>query len=387
VARIRSVTARQILDGVGVPAVEADVLLSDGSRGRASAPGGTSRTPFAVDLRDGGTRFGGQGVTTAVRRIQETIGPALVGHDAADQRGVDDLIRAVDGTPDRSALGANSMLAVSCSVARAAAASAGEPLHRRLARSPSLTVPMPLLNMLSGGDVREFMVAPHGASSFRQALEWGAEIHLALRSLTRLRTVNDEGALTPAVAGNDEAFALLLRAIETAGLTPGEQVDVAIDVNGVDGMAHLYADWAKRYFLTSIEDPLGAEDWDGWTRLTSALGSRLHLTGDSLFAGQASRLRVGVARGAANGVLVKPGQIGTLTETLDLMRDAHDNGYLCTISHRTGETGDPLIASLAVAGGCARIKSGAPVRGERVAIYNELLRLEEELGPGSWRTR
>lgn len=404
---IRSVTAREVLDALAVPTVEADVILTDGSRGRASAAGGISRGPFAVELRDGGARFAGMGVLTAVRQVIETIAPALVGHEAHDQRGLDGVLGDLDGTRDRSKLGANAMLAVSCAVARAAAASVRQPLHVLLAASRAPTLPVPQMNVLSGrgpgalADVREFMVMPHGAASFRQALTWCAEIHRCLRSLVRARgwdtAVDDEGAFTPPVTGNDAAFELMVEAIEAAGLAPGREVGVSVDIgpvrrpdglydlggttHDVESVASLYGEWQQRYPLLLIEDPLDAEDWAGWTSLTAALGSRLQLTGDGLFAGRADRLRKGATERAANAVLIKPGQIGTLTETLDTMALAGTAGYRCTVSHRTGETDDPLIAQLAVATGCGQIKSGAPVRGERVAKYNELLRIEEELGP------
>lgn len=403
---VRSVTAREVLDALAVPTVEVDVVLDDGSRGRASVAGGISRGPFAVELRDGGDRFAGLGVTRAVRGVRETIGPALHGHDVTDQRAVDRLLCDLDATPDKSRLGANATLAVSVAVARAAAASTGAPLYRRLAGDGTPTLPVPQMNVLSGRgpgavtDVREFMLVPHGASSFRQALTWCAETHRALRSLSRARgwatAVDDEGALAPPVDGNDAAFALLAEAIEAAGLRPGTDVAVGIDVGpgrradgtyrfdgavrDTEGMIGLYAGWLARHPLVSVEDPLDAADRAGWTQLTAALGDRLQLTGDSLFAGQAERLRRGIADGAANAVLLKPGQLGTLTETLDTMTLARESGYRCTVSHRTGETDDPLIAELAAATGCGQLKSGAPVRGERVAKYNELLRIEEDLG-------
>ncbi|MFD7057423.1 phosphopyruvate hydratase [Streptomyces mirabilis] len=410
VPTIRVVRAREILDSQGVPTVEAEAVLSDGSRGRASAAGGISAGPFAVELRDGGTRHRGLGVTRAVRHVVQDIGPALAGVDADDQREVDRTLCALDGTPDKSRLGGNAILAVSAAVARATAASAGVAFFRRQADTGGgggQVLPVPMMNVLTGGprpgcgaDVREFMLVPVGASSFAEALCWCAESHHALAAVLRARgwsdTVGGEGSFLPPVDGNGAAFDLLMAAVSAAGYEPGRDIAVALDVGPVRrpdgtydfdgarrdlaGVAEVYADWLDRYPLVSVEDPLDGEDWAGWTNLTAELGDRVQLLGDALFASGAGRLHRGIEAGAGNAFLIKPGQAGTLTETLDALALAHSGGYRRTMSHRTGETEDPLIAELAVATDCGQFKGGAPVRGERVAKYNELLRIEEELG-------
>jgi enolase len=407
---IERILAREILDSRGNPTVEVDVILEDGARGRAAVPSGASTGRHeALELRDGDpARFGGRGVLTAVRKVIEVIGPALEGQDALDQREVDRSLIELDGTADRSGLGANAILGVSLAAAKASAMSQGLPLFRYLGGPMANVLPVPLLNVINGGahadnplDVQEFMLVPRGAASFSEALRWGAECLHALRMLLRGRGlstgIGDEGGFAPEIATAVEACELLVEAIRQAGLEPGAEVAIAIDVaatelfeggryrlegaeRGSDEMASLYEELLKSFPVVSIEDPLAEDDWAGWSALTEALGSRMQIVGDDLFVTNAERLARGIGEGCANAILVKPNQVGTLTETLDVVAAARSAGYGAVISHRSGETEDTTIADLVVATGAGQIKAGAPARGERTAKYNQLLRIEEELG-------
>ncbi|MDT7537807.1 MAG: enolase [Actinomycetota bacterium] len=406
---IEAVGAREILDSRGNPTVEVEVALDDGTMSRAAVPSGASTGAYeAVELRDGdASRYGGKGVQRAVEAVLETIGPELIGIEATEQRIVDQELLDLDGTPDKSRLGANATLGVSLAVARAAAESAGLPLFRYIGGPNAHLLPVPMLNILNGGahadtnvDVQEFMVAPIGAATFSEALRWGAEVYHALKSVLKARglttSVGDEGGFAPDLPNNREALDLILEAISSAGLTPGRDVALALDVAATeffkdgsytfegasktaDQMTDYYADLVSSYPIVSIEDPLSEGDWDGWARLTAVLGSRVQIVGDDLFVTNPQRLADGIGRGCANALLVKVNQIGTLTETLDAVQLAHRNGYRCMMSHRSGETEDTTIADLAVATDCGQIKTGAPARSERVAKYNQLLRIEEEL--------
>jgi enolase len=408
---IEAILAREILDSRGNPTVEADVLLEDGATGRAAVPSGASTGEHeAVELRDDDPkRFGGKGVLRAVANIHEEIAPALVGQvDALDQREVDRVVLDLDGTLDKGRLGANATLAVSLAVAHAAADSVGLPLYRYLGGPGAHLLPVPLLNVLNGGahadnalEIQEFMLAPVGAASFSEALRWGTECFQALRSnlaTAGLSTaVGDEGGFAPEVGGAAEACGALVEAIEAAGLEPGEEVALALDVaaselfedsryrlEGADrdagAMVAFLEDLRSTFPIVSIEDPLAEDDWDGWAVATETLGSTCQIVGDDLFVTNAERLARGIAEGAANAILVKPNQIGTLTETLEVVTRAGEAGFGRVISHRSGETEDATIADLAVATGAGQLKSGAPSRGERTAKYNRLLRIEEELG-------
>jgi enolase len=408
---IEAILAREILDSRGNPTVEVEVLLEDGSFGRAAVPSGASTGEHeAVELRDGDDkRFGGKGVLTACRNVEERIAPALIeAVDAVEQREVDRLVLDLDGTLDKSGLGANATLAVSLAVAHAAASSVGLPLYRYLGGPGAHLMPMPLLNVINGGahadnalDVQEFMLAPLGAASFSEAIRWGAECFHSLRSLLLERGlatgVGDEGGFAPDLSGTGAGCQLLVEAIERAGLEPGDEVALALDVAAselqtpdgyrLDGsvrvseqMVELYARLVDAHPIVSIEDPLGEDDWEGWRAATEALGGRVQIVGDDLFVTNPDRLARGLKEGSATAILVKPNQIGTLTETLDVVGQASRAGYGRVISHRSGETEDDTIADLAVATGAGQIKSGAPSRGERTAKYNRLLRIEEELG-------
>ncbi|MDT7573369.1 MAG: enolase [Actinomycetota bacterium] len=408
-ASIEAVGAREILDSRGNPTVEVEVALDDGTIARAAVPSGASTGAYeAVELRDGdASRYGGKGVQRAVEAVLETIGPELIGIEASEQRIVDQELLDLDGTPDKSRLGANATLGVSLAVARAAADSAGLPLFRYVGGPNAHLLPVPMLNILNGGahadtnvDVQEFMVAPIGAATFSEALRWGAEVYHALKSVLKARglttSVGDEGGFAPDLPNNREALDLILEAISSAGLTPGRDIALALDVAATeffkdgsytfegagktaDQMTDYYADLVASYPIVSIEDPLSEGDWDGWARLTAVLGSRVQIVGDDLFVTNPQRLADGISRGTANALQVKVNQIGTLTETLDAVQLAHRNGYRCMMSHRSGETEDTTIADLAVATDCGQIKTGAPARSERVAKYNQLLRIEEEL--------
>ncbi|ORA08970.1 phosphopyruvate hydratase [Mycobacterium asiaticum DSM 44297] len=407
---IEQVGAREILDSRGNPTVEVEVALIDGTFARAAVPSGASTGEHeAVELRDGGDRYGGKGVKKAVQAVLDEIGPAVIGLNADDQRLVDQALVDLDGTPDKSRLGANAILGVSLAVAKAAADSAALPLFRYLGGPNAHILPVPMLNILNGGahadtgvDVQEFMVAPIGAPSFAESLRWGAEVYHALKSVLKREGLStglgDEGGFAPDVAGTTAALDLITTAIESAGLRPGADIALALDVAATefyeDGtgyrfegstrtaeeMADFYARLLASYPLVSIEDPLSEDDWDGWAALTAGIGERVQIVGDDLFVTNPERLEEGIERGVANALLVKVNQIGTLTETLDAVALAHHSGYRTMMSHRSGETEDTTIADLAVAVGSGQIKTGAPARSERVAKYNQLLRIEEALG-------
>jgi enolase len=410
VSRIEVVTAREILDSRGNPTVEVEVVLSDGSVGRAAVPSGASTgTHEALELRDGDTsRFGGKGVLTACRNIEERVAPELEGMDALEQRAVDRMMTDLDGTPAKSSLGANAILGVSLATAKAAADSLGLSLYRYLGGPNAHVLPVPLLNVINGGahadnplELQEFMLAPLGAASYSEGLRWGAEIFHVLRSNLRAKglatAVGDEGGFAPEVSTAQDALELLVRAIEEAGLEPGVEVALALDVaaselfsegayrlEGKDrtaaDMIELYTRLIDAFPIVSLEDPLAEDDWDGWTAITETLDDRIQIVGDDLFVTNPERLERGIDESAANAILVKVNQIGTLSEALDVVGIAKESSYGVVISHRSGETEDTTIADLAVATNAGQIKSGAPSRGERTAKYNQLLRIEEELG-------
>jgi enolase len=410
VASIDAVGAREILDSRGNPTVEVEVALDDGTIARAAVPSGASTGQFeAVERRDGDKkRYLGKGVEQAVDAVLDEINPALVGYDASDQRIVDQVMLGLDGTDNKSKLGANAILGVSLAVAKAAAESAGLPLFRYVGGPNAHVLPVPMMNILNGGshadsnvDVQEFMIAPIGAESFREALRWGAEVYHALKGVLKERGLStglgDEGGFAPNLDSNRAALDLILEAIEKAGYEPGTQIALALDVaasefKNDDGtyqfegaakssadLVDYYAELVDSYPLVSIEDPLDEEDWDGWKAMTDRLGDKVQLVGDDLFVTNPERLARGIETGTANALLVKVNQIGSLTETLDAVELAQRNGYRCMMSHRSGETEDVTIADLAVATNCGQIKTGAPARSERVAKYNQLLRIEEEL--------
>ncbi|MEZ0106501.1 enolase [Catenulispora sp. EB89] len=408
-ASIEAINAREILDSRGNPTVEVEVLLEDGSFARAAVPSGASTGAFeAVELRDGDpARYGGKGVERAVQGVLDEIYPAVVGEDASDQRLIDQAMIDLDATPNKARLGANAILGVSLAVAKAAAESAELPLFRYLGGPNAHTLPVPMMNILNGGahadsnvDIQEFMIAPIGAGSFREALRWGAEVYHALKSVLKeqgLATgLGDEGGFAPNLPSNRDALDLIKVAIEKAGYVPGRDIALALDVAASefykDGayqfegktrtateMTEYYAELVDAYPLVSIEDPLFEDDWEGWKILTDRLGAKVQIVGDDLFVTNPERLARGIAGGQANALLVKVNQIGTLTETFDAVQLAHRNGYRCMMSHRSGETEDTTIADLAVAVDCGQIKTGAPARSDRVAKYNQLLRIEEEL--------
>jgi enolase len=407
---IASLLAREILDSRGNPTVEVDVVLDDGSRGRAAVPSGASTGEHeALELRDGDVnRFGGRGVLRAVDNVSSVIAPGVAGMDGLDQRAVDARLLDLDGTPDKSALGANAILGVSLATAHAAAVSLGMPLYRYLGGPVAHVLPMPLMNVINGGahadnelELQEFMLAPVGAASFSEALRWGAEIYQALKASLKSRGlatgVGDEGGFAPEVATAAEALELLVQAIETAGLEPGDEVALAMDpatselfrdgayrVEGrersADEMVEFWRGLVDGFPVVSIEDGLAEDDWNGWATLTKELGPSVQLVGDDIFVTNPDRLERGFNEGAGTAILVKVNQIGSLTETLDVMRLAAGNGFGVVVSHRSGETEDTTIADLAVALDAGQIKAGAPARSERVAKYNRLLRIEEELG-------
>ena len=405
---IEAVGAREILDSRGNPTIEVEVALDDGTLARAAVPSGASTGAYeAVELRDGGDRYGGKGVQQAVSFVLDTIGPELIGTEASEQRIIDQELIDLDGTPDKSRFGANAILGVSLAVARAAAESSGLPLFRYVGGPNAHVLPVPMMNILNGGahadtnvDVQEFMVAPIGAATFSEALQMGTAVYHALKSVLKQRglttSVGDEGGFAPDLPSNRDALDLIVEAIGTTGLVAGRDIALALDVaasefHGKDGYAfegatktseqltQYYADLVASYPIVSIEDPLDESDWDGWAAMTSLLGSQVQIVGDDLFVTNPTRLADGIAKGCANALLVKVNQIGTLTETLDAVQLAHRSGYRCMMSHRSGETEDTTIADLAVATDCGQIKSGAPARSERVAKYNQLLRIEEEL--------
>jgi len=409
-AIIEQVGAREILDSRGNPTVEVEVALEDGSLTRAAVPSGASTGEYeAVELRDGDSgRYGGKGVEKAVDGVLGEIGPALQGVDAVDQRVVDQKLVDLDGTAGKSRLGANAILGVSLAVAKAAAEASDLELFRYLGGPNAHVLPVPMLNILNGGahadtgvDIQEFMIAPIGADSFREALRWGAEVYHALKSVLQDKGLGtglgDEGGFAPSLRNNREALDVLVTAIEKAGYEPGRDVALALDAaatefyaDGVytfegekrsaEQMIAYYGELLESYPLVSLEDPLSEDDWDGWVRMTAELGERVQLVGDDLFVTNPDRLEDGISRRAANALLVKVNQIGTLSETLDAVSLATSCGYKSMLSHRSGETEDTMIADLAVATGVGQIKSGAPARSERVAKYNELLRIEETLG-------
>ena len=405
---IEAVHAREILDSRGNPTVEVEVLLDDGNEARAAVPSGASTGQFeAVELRDGGERFNGKGVEKAVLGVLDEIAPELLGYDADDQRLIDQALIDLDGTPDKSRLGANAVLGVSLAVAKAAAKAANLPLFRYVGGPNAHLLPVPMMNILNGGahadtnvDIQEFMIAPIGAPTFGDAIRWGAETYHALKSVLKGRGLatglGDEGGFAPELPSNRDALDLILEAIKNAGFRPGTDVALALDVaatefhsgdayefegakKSADEMAAYYGELLDAYPLVSIEDPLSEEDWSGWKALTDAVGDRVQIVGDDLFVTNPERLQRGIDAGSANALLVKVNQIGTLTETLDAVTLAQTNGFRCMISHRSGETEDTTIADLAVATNCGQIKTGAPARSDRVAKYNQLLRIEELL--------
>ena len=409
---IVSVHGREIFDSRGNPTVEVDISLDDGAFGRAAVPSGASTgTREAVELRDGDkARLAGKGVRKAVAAVNQEIAPALLGHDALDQIGIDRLLGTLDGTENKGRLGANAILGVSLAVAKAAAAAKGLPLWRYVGGPGACILPVPMMNVINGGahadnpiDVQEFMVMPVGAESFSDSLRMGAEIFHALRKALQdaghNTSVGDEGGFAPNLRSTDEALAFLTRAVERAGYRPGEQVTLALDVASselfadgrytlagenraldAEGMVELYRELVGRYPIVSIEDGMAEGDWDGWRLLTEALGDKVQLVGDDLFVTNRAILEQGIAAGVANALLVKVNQIGSLSETLEAVETAHRAGYACVMSHRSGETEDATIADLAVATNCGQIKTGSLSRSDRLAKYNQLLRIEEQLG-------
>ncbi len=407
-AIIETIHAREILDSRGNPTVEVEVVLEDGSTARAAVPSGASTGAFeAAELRDEGKRYLGKGVESAVKNVNEKIAPIICGFDAQDQRLIDDEMIALDGTKNKSKLGANAILGVSLATARAAAESSDLSFFKYIGGPTAHTLPVPMMNILNGGahadtnvDIQEFMVAPIGAPTFKESLRWGAEIYHSLKSVLKKQglatSIGDEGGFAPNLASNRAALDLILEAVEKAGFKPGKEIALAMDVaatefheKGVynfegkkltsDEMISYYAELVSAYPLVSIEDPLDEDDWDGWKKMTSQLGSKIQIVGDDLFVTNPERLSRGIENQTANALLVKVNQIGTLTETMDAVALAHRSGYRSMMSHRSGETEDTTIADLAVALECGQIKTGAPARSERVAKYNQLLRIEEEL--------
>jgi enolase len=410
-SEIDRIHARQILDSRGNPTVEVEVELRSGAHGRAAVPSGASTGEFeATELRDGGEQWGGKGVTRAVANVDGEIAQALAGMDAADQEALDAALIGLDGTPNKSRLGANAILGVSLAAAHAQAAEQGLPLWRYLGGPDATVLPVPMMNVLNGGahadnkvDFQEFMIVPCGARTFSECLRMGAEVFHALKRTLHERglgtAVGDEGGFAPDLSSNEEALRMLVAGIQAAGYKPGEDVAIALDPatseiysDGAYVLEHegrtltaaeltdYWADLAARYPIVSIEDGMDEEDWDGWRTLTERLGSRLQLVGDDVFVTNTERLRRGIDTGVANSILIKVNQIGTLTETLQAVAMAREAGYTAVMSHRSGETEDVTIADLAVATGCGQIKTGAPSRSDRVAKYNQLLRIEEQLG-------
>jgi len=408
VSKIKAVNAREILDSRGNPTIEVEVVLEDKSIGRAAVPSGASTGAFeAAELRDGGSRYLGKGVTSAVKNVIEKITPVVLGMSATDQRAIDQKMISLDGTKNKSVLGANAILGVSLATARAASVSANQSLFRYLGGSKAKTLPVPMMNILNGGahadtnvDIQEFMIAPIGADSFKESLRWGAEIYHSLKSVLKKKglatSIGDEGGFAPNLESNRAALDLILVAIEGAGFKVGSQIALAMDVAATeffnegkyefegksltsDQMITYYSDLVSNYPLVSIEDPLDEDDWSGWAKLTAELGEKIQIVGDDLFVTNPERLAKGIESKTANALLVKVNQIGTLTETIDAVNMAHENNYKSMMSHRSGETEDTTIADLAVALNCGQIKTGAPARSERVAKYNQLLRIEEEL--------
>jgi enolase len=408
VASIEFIGAREILDSRGNPTVEVEVILDDGSEGRAAVPSGASTGAFeAVELRDGDSRYGGKGVSKAVLGIIDQLNPELVGFDASEQRLVDQAMLDLDGTDNKSKIGANAILGVSLAVAHAAANSAELPLYRYVGGPNAHLLPVPMMNIVNGGahadsdvDVQEFMIAPIGASTFHEALEMGAGVYHALKSVLRRQGLStglgDEGGFAPNLPANVAALELIGTAVEAAGLTLGSDIAMALDVASSEffeggtytwegspkssaEMSAVYEQWMQDFPIVSIEDPLAEDDWAGWSVLMARVGDKVQLVGDDLFVTNVNRLQRGITERAANALLVKVNQIGSLTETLDAVDLAHRAGFRCMMSHRSGETEDTTIADLAVATNCGQIKSGAPARTDRVAKYNQLLRIEEDL--------
>ncbi|HWE34797.1 MAG TPA: phosphopyruvate hydratase [Solirubrobacteraceae bacterium] len=411
-SQIEHVHARQILDSRGNPTVEVELSLQSGAWGRAAVPSGASTGEFeATELRDGGTDWMGKGVSRAVDNVNGEIATAVRGHDAANQAGLDRVLIQLDGTPNKSRLGANAILAVSLGAAHASAAEQRLPLWRYLGGETAHILPVPMMNVLNGGahadndvDFQEFMVVPAGARTFSEGLRMGAEVFHSLKKTLHEKglstAVGDEGGFAPDLQSNEEALEMLVAGIKAAGYVPGDQVAIALDpavselykdgayvlehegrTLSADELAGYWAELAGRYPIISLEDGMAEEDWSGWTTLTDRLGNRLQLVGDDLFVTNTQRLKRGIDTGVANSILIKVNQIGTLTETLAAIRMAREAGYTCVMSHRSGETEDVTIADLAVATGCGQIKTGAPSRSDRVAKYNQLLRIEEALGP------
>ena len=410
-SRITRLVAREVLDSRGNPTVEAEVTLDGGARGRAIVPSGASTGEHeARELRDGGSRYGGKGVASAVANVNGEIAQTLTGFDASDQAALDDRLCALDGTSNKSRLGANALLAVSLATAHAVAAHRNLPLYAHLGGADARVLPVPMMNVVNGGahadnnvDLQEFMVMPIGAPSFSEALRWGVETYHALKSLLHQRglstAVGDEGGFAPNLRSNEEAIAILVEAITKAGFTPGSDISIALDPAMSelyrDGKYHLagegrtmtsgeLSDWwsslVDRYPIVSIEDGMAEDDWDGWAALTTQLGNKIQLVGDDLFVTNVERVKMGIERTCANAILIKVNQIGTLTETLRTIALGNANNYTSVMSHRSGETEDATIADLAVATNCGQIKTGAPARSDRVAKYNQLLRIESELG-------
>ena len=408
---IEQVVGREVLDSRGNPTVEVEVVLGSGSRGRAIVPSGASTGQFeAVELRDGGDRYGGKGVAVAVGHVNGALAELVLGMEGLDQRELDRRLIDADGTPNKAGFGANAILGVSLATAKAAADELELPLYRYVGGANAHVLPVPMMNVLNGGahadnnvDLQEFMLMPVGAASFSEALRWGTETYHVLKSVLADRglstAVGDEGGFAPNLGSNEEAVQVLMDAIERAGYTPGDQIAIALDpassefytdgayvlagedrTLGPDEMAAFWADWVERYPIVSVEDGMAEEDWDGWAALTAAVGDRVQLVGDDLFVTSTERLQRGIDTGVANSILIKVNQIGSLTETLEAVALANRNAYTAVMSHRSGETEDTTIADLAVATNCGQIKTGAPARSDRVAKYNQLLRIEEDLG-------
>ena len=416
---INSIIARQVLDSRGNPTVEVDVITSDGYLGRAAVPSGASTGVHeAVELRDNNKKiYLGKGVLTAVANVQDIIAEELYGWDVTDQRGIDMCMIEMDGTKNKSRLGANAILAVSMAVSKAAAQATGLPLYRYMGGANAKTLPMPMMNILNGGahadnkiDFQEFMVMPIGAASFSEGLRMGTEIFHHLKAVLKKKgystNVGDEGGFAPNIGSNTEAIEIVLQAIEVAGYRPGEDVFIAMDAaaselyKADEGVYHFHksggekltsaemvnywTDWCKKYPIISIEDGLAEDDWNGWAALTKSIGASTQIVGDDLFVTNVKRLTTGIEKGIANSILVKVNQIGSITETIDAVNLAHSNGYTSVMSHRSGETEDTTIADLAVALNCGQIKTGSASRSDRIAKYNQLLRIEEELGSNAY---
>ena len=406
---IKSVHAREILDSRGNPTVEVEVALDDKTIGRAAVPSGASTGAFeAAELRDGGSRYLGKGVQTAVNNVNNKIAPVVIGLNAQAQRDLDVKMIELDGSKNKSNLGANAILGVSLATARAVALSKNQSLFKYLGGQEAKTLPVPMMNILNGGahadtnvDIQEFMIAPIGAENFKESIRWGAEIYHSLKSVLKKKglatSIGDEGGFAPNLESNRAALDLILVAIESAGFKAGSQIALAMDVAATeffadgkykfegkqltsDQMIDYYCELVQSYPLVSIEDPLDEDDWSGWAKLTANLGEKIQIVGDDLFVTNPERLQRGIDSKTANALLVKVNQIGSLTETIDAVNLAHKNNYKSMMSHRSGETEDTTIADLAVALNCGQIKTGAPARSERVAKYNQLLRIEEELG-------